>query len=147
MAEQETWAVVKATGKVSLENRLTKQIPRQSPCQTERLKSTKPTSQNVWVCAKSLQVSLTLCYPMDLACRVPLSMGFSRKVYWSGLPGPPPGDLPNPGIEPATLMSPALAGRFSTTRPPGKAINQNRPEILFKQKGDRNIVNSRNRVA
>ena len=115
MAEQETWGVVKETGKVSLENRLTKQIPRQSPCQTERLKSTRPTSQNVWVCAKSLQVSLTLCYPMDLARRVPLSMGFSRKVYWSGLSCPPPGYLPNPGIKHTSLRSPALAGRFSTT--------------------------------
>ena len=44
-----------------------------------------------------------------------LSMGFSRQEYWSGLPHPPPGDLPNPGIEPASLASPALAGRFFTT--------------------------------
>ena len=42
-------------------------------------------------------------------------MVFSRQEYWSGLPGPSPGDLPNPGIEPASLMSPALAGRFFTT--------------------------------
>ena len=40
---------------------------------------------------------------------------FSRQEYWSGLPGPPPGDLPDPGIEPTFLMSPALAGGFSTT--------------------------------
>ena len=45
----------------------------------------------------------------------PLSMGFSRLEYWSGLPCPPPGDLPSPGVEPASLMSPALAGRFVTT--------------------------------
>ena len=45
----------------------------------------------------------------------PLSMGFSRQEYWSGLPCPPPGDLPDPGIEPTFLMSPALAVRFSTT--------------------------------
>jgi len=44
-------------------------------------------------------------------------MGFSRQEYWSGLPFPPPGDLPHPGIE---LAFPALAGRFSTTEPPGK---------------------------
>ena len=43
--------------------------------------------------------------------QVPLSMGFSRLEYWSGLPCPPPGPLPNPGIEPASLLSPALAGR------------------------------------
>ena len=42
-------------------------------------------------------------------------MGFSRQEYWSGLPCPPSGNLPNPGIEPASLASPALAGRFFTT--------------------------------
>ena len=49
-----------------------------------------------------------------VACQAPLSMGFSRQEYWSGLPGPPPGDLPDPGIEPSFLMSPALAGGFFT---------------------------------
>ena len=48
-------------------------------------------------------------------CNFPLSMGFSRQEYWSGLPCPPPGDLPNPGIEPVSLMCPSLAGRFFTT--------------------------------
>ena len=42
-------------------------------------------------------------------------MGFSWQEYWSGLPGPPPVDLPNPGIEPTSLISPALAGGFFTT--------------------------------
>ena len=42
-------------------------------------------------------------------------MGFTRQEYWSGFPCPPPVDLPNLGIEPASLMSPALAGRFFTT--------------------------------
>ena len=46
-----------------------------------------------------------------------MSMGGSRQEYWSGLPFPPPGDLPHPGIERAF---PALAGRFSTSQPPGK---------------------------
>ena len=45
----------------------------------------------------------------------PQSMGFSRQEYWSGLPYPPPGDLPDPGIKPVSLISPALAGRFITT--------------------------------
>ena len=49
------------------------------------------------------------------ARQAPLSMGFPRQEYWSGLLCPPPGDLPNPGIEPESLMSPALAGRFFTT--------------------------------
>ena len=47
-----------------------------------------------------------------IACQAPLSVGFSRYEYWSGLPCPPSGDLPSPGIEPAFL---ALAGGFSTT--------------------------------
>ena len=50
-----------------------------------------------------------------VACQAPLSMGFSRQEYWSRLPCPPPGDLPDPGIEPMSLMSPALAGGFFTT--------------------------------
>ena len=49
-----------------------------------------------------------------VARQVPLSMGFSRQEYWSGLLCPPP-DLPNPGIEPTSLVSPALAGGFFTT--------------------------------
>ena len=57
--------------------------------------------------------------PWTVALQAPLSMGVSRHEYWSGLPCPPPGDLPNPGIEPASLMSPALAGRSFTTEPPG----------------------------
>ena len=50
-----------------------------------------------------------------VAHQAPLSMGFSRQEYWSELPFPSPGDLPNPGIEPASLVSPALAGGFFTT--------------------------------
>ena len=54
-------------------------------------------------------------------CQSPLSMGFSRQEYWSGLPFPSPGDLPNPGTEPVSPVSPALAGRFFTAEPPGKS--------------------------
>ena len=50
-----------------------------------------------------------------VAHQAPLSMGFSRQEYWSGLPWPPPGDLPDPGIKPASLVSPAVAGRLFTT--------------------------------
>ena len=57
--------------------------------------------------------------PWTLAHQVPLSMGFPRQEYWSGLPFPPPGDLPDPGIKPE---SPALAGGFFTTEPPGKPL-------------------------
>ena len=49
------------------------------------------------------------------ARQIPLSMGFSRQEYWSGLPCPSPGDLPNPWMEPMSLTSPALASRFFTT--------------------------------
>ena len=51
--------------------------------------------------------------------RAPLSMEISRQDYWSRLPFPTPGDLPNPGIEPTSLVSPALAGGFFTTESPG----------------------------
>ena len=54
------------------------------------------------------------------AHQAPLAMGFSRQEYWSGLPFPPPGDLPDPGIEPASLMSSTLAGGFLPLAPPGK---------------------------
>ena len=57
---------------------------------------------------------------MDCSHQAPLSMGFSRQEYWSGLPFPPPGYLPKPGIEPTSLASPTLAGGFFTTVPPGE---------------------------
>ena len=70
----------------------------------------------VCVCVLSrfshVQLSVTI---WTVAHQAPLSMEFSRQEYWSGLPCPPPGDLPNPGIEPKSLMSPALAGGFFTT--------------------------------
>ena len=55
---------------------------------------------------------------LTVAHQAPLSMGFPRQEYWSGLPFPPPGDLPNLGIKPTSFVSPALAGRFFTTMPP-----------------------------
>ena len=53
--------------------------------------------------------------PWTVTCQPPLSMGFSRHEYWSGLPCPPPEDLPDPRIKPKSLLSPALAGGFFTT--------------------------------
>ena len=50
--------------------------------------------------------------PWTVACQSPLSIEFSRQEYWSGLPCPLPGDLPDPGVEPMSLASPALAGGF-----------------------------------
>ena len=60
-------------------------------------------------CFSCVWLSVTL---WTEAHHVPLSMEFSRQEYWSRLPCPPPGDLPGPGIEPTSLMSPALAGGF-----------------------------------
>ena len=57
--------------------------------------------------------------PWTVARQAPLSMGFSRQEYWSGLPFPSLGDLPNSGIELVSLASPVLVGGFFTTEPPG----------------------------
>ena len=62
-------------------------------------------------CFSSVQLFMTL---WTAAHQTPLSMGFSRQEYWTGLPRPPPGDLPDPATKPASLKSPALAGRFFT---------------------------------
>ena len=64
--------------------------------------------------AKLPQSCPALCDLMNKACQAPLSIGFSRHEYWSGLPWPPLGDLPSPGIE--SITSPALAGGFFTTQ-------------------------------
>ena len=66
---------------------------------------------------KSLSRVQIFVTPWTVFHQFPLFMGFPRQEYWSGLPFPSPGDLPNPGIRPA---SPALADRFFTTELPGK---------------------------
>ena len=66
--------------------------------------------------AQSLSHVQLFVTPWTIACQAPLSMGFSRQGYWSGLPCPSPGDFSNPGIEPTSLKSLALAGGFFTTR-------------------------------
>ena len=75
--------------------------------------------KNRMVCFSCVQLFVTL---WTVALQVPLSMGFSRYEYWSVLPCPPPGDLPNAGIKPASLTSPALAGRFFTNGATWKAL-------------------------
>ena len=67
------------------------------------------------------------------ACQAPLSMGFSRQEYWSGFPCPPPGHLPDPEIEAVSLMFPALAGGFFTTRAAWEAQIKNMEYILYIQ--------------
>ena len=67
------------------------------------------------MCAKSLS-HVRLCVTLRTVARqASLALGFSRQEYWSGLPCPPPGDLPDSGIKPISPMPPALAGRISVT--------------------------------
>ena len=74
-------------------------------------------------------VSKLFATPWTIACQAPLPMEFSRQEYWSGLPCPPPGDLPHPGIKSASLESPALAGRFFTSSTTWEALRK--PVSLF----------------
>ena len=75
-------------------------------------------------CMHAQSISPTqLCGPpWTVDHQAPLSMGFPRQEYWSGLPFTSPGDLPNPGIKPTYSEFPTLTGRFFTTPPPGKPI-------------------------
>ena len=77
-------------------------------------------------CVLSCSVVSNSLWCHGLACQAPLSMGFFRQEYWSGLPFPPPGDLPDPGIEPMSPMSPALTSGFSTTELPRKSLGWSR---------------------
>ena len=74
----------------------------------------------------------TLCDPRDCSPQAPLSMGLSRQEHWSGLLCPPPGDLPDPGTEPVSLTSPALAGEFFTTRVTWEAHLNHMPPIKYR---------------
>ena len=69
---------------------------------------------------KSLSRVWLFAIPRTVAHQVPLSTGFPRQEYWSRLPFPPPGDLPNPGTGPVSPVSPVLAGGFLTTEPSRK---------------------------
>ena len=73
------------------------------------------------ICGGSLATKscLTLATPWTVACQSPLSMGFPKQAYWSKLPFPSPGDLPDSGIEP---KSPALQADSIQTQPPGKSF-------------------------
>ena len=69
--------------------------------------------------------------PWTVAHQTPLSMRFSRQEHWNGLPCPPPGDLPDPGIELVSLMSPALQVGSLPLVPPGKPIEQVQDVTFF----------------
>ena len=77
-------------------------------------------SEALSCCAKLLQLCLTV------ACQAPLYVGFSRQKSWNRLPCLPPEDLPNPGIKPLSVLSPALADEFLTTSATWEAL----PEAL-----------------
>ena len=64
--------------------------------------------------------------PWTVACQAPLSMEFARQKYWRGLPFPTPGDLPNPGIKPASPASSPLVGRFFITAPLATALTNDK---------------------
>ena len=72
--------------------------------------------------------SWTLATPLTVACQAPLSMGFSRQEYWSGLPFPSPGDLPDPGIEP---RSRALQADSLPTELCGKPLSDRTKKLIY----------------
>ena len=76
------------------------------------------------VCMLSHFYHVRLCaIPWTVAHQTPLSMRFSGQEYWSGLPRLPPGDFPNSGVKPVSLVSPALAGGFFTTSASGPRLS------------------------
>ena len=85
-------------------------VPHRLSIQAFKLQSSHP-NLSPPRCVLVMQSRLTLCKSQT----VPLSMGFSRQEFWSGLPFPSPGDLPNPGIEPTSPEAPASEGGFFTT--------------------------------
>ena len=76
----------------------------------------------ICMCASMLSHVQLFVTSVTAVHQAPLSMRFSRQEYWIGLPFPPPGDLPDPGIEPISPVSPALAGWFFTTKAPVKPL-------------------------
>ena len=88
------------------------------PIQEENIKIVNIYPPNIKVKEKSLSCVLLFAIPWTVAHQAPLSMGFSRREYWSGMPCLSPGDCPNPGIEP---RSPALQADSLPSEPVGKA--------------------------
>ena len=80
----------------------------------------------VCACAELFSHVRLSATPWSITRQAPLSVEFSKQEYWSGLPFPIPGDLPDPGIEPTSPASPILASRFFTIEPPEK------PQLLIK---------------
>ena len=92
---------------------------------------TEMCSSRQQTCAKSLSPVWFFVTLQTGAHQVLLAIGFSRQEYWSGLPFPFPGDLPEPGIEPTFLTSPALAGGFFVISTIWEACSQQNTLIIF----------------
>ena len=85
----------------------------------------------VYVCSVASVLSDSFRPLWTAARQAPLSMGFPRQEYWSGLPFPPPEDLPNPGIKSISFASLAVAGRFFTTRATWGALKDIRVVLQY----------------
>ena len=85
-------------------------------------------SMSMLSCFSHIRLFVTL---RTVAHQAPLSIGFSRQEYWSELPCPPPGNLPDPGIKPESLVSPALAGGCLTTSDTWEASNYSIDQIFI----------------
>ena len=94
------------------------------------------TCKRVCVCVKLLSHVQLFATPWTVARQAPLSMGFSRQEYWSGLPWPSPGDLPNPGIKPG---SPALQADALSSEPPGRGY---KPHLILLSQGTHYLTQS-----
>ena len=93
------------------------------------------------VCVLSCFSCVRLCNTVNLARQTPLSMGFSRHQYWNGLPCPPPGDLPNSGVQSMSpLTSPAVAGRFLNLNSFRDIISSSKETNLCKHKKFLNML-------
>ena len=86
----------------------------EEPDRLQSIVSQRDMTEATWHVCSATQSCLLFPILWTVACQAPLSMGFSRQEYWSGLPFPPPGALPLPGTEPAPLLSSALAGGLFT---------------------------------
>ena len=98
------------------------------------------TSQLGLYCAQQVSSIQLFVIPWTEPHQAPPSMELSRQEYWSGLPFPPPWNLPNPGIEPASLVSPALTGGFFTTGAPGKPSWVYRQSIKWSLKASSSLT-------
>ena len=93
-------------------------------------------------CVFSCSVMPDSVIPWTVACQAPLSMVFSKQEYWSGLPYPPPGDFPDPGIKSESPGFSVWAGGFFTTEPPRKPLQTSLLEIIWTQIQDERFFSS-----